>query len=355
MNPFKFGTIVEDDFFTDRKSESEVLKQKLDSENHIVIIGPRRFGKSSLVQKVVTEIGRPYIRIDLQYVLSVTEFAAQILKSVFKLYPYEKIKHQLSHFRIVPTISTNAVTGALDVSFLSGGGSIIMLEDAIATLEKVSTEKNRLIVIFDEFQEVTKIQKGFDKQLRALIQQQKGLNYILLGSQESMMEDIFEKKKSPFYHFGQIMRLQKIPYADFAEYIKKRLPKCNDNEQDCITNKILDITQCHPYYTQQLSSQVWELMNYQKITDNVVELAIEQLTNMHDLDFERLWISMNHTNREILRQIALSQNPLQNREKPTSTSFSAIKRLMRDGYIIYVDKYEIEDPFFAKWIINKEL
>lgn len=59
MNPFKFGTIVENEFFTDRKEECQMLKQKLDSENHIVLISPRRFGKSSLVQKVLSEQNRP--------------------------------------------------------------------------------------------------------------------------------------------------------------------------------------------------------------------------------------------------------------------------------------------------------
>ncbi len=355
MNPFKFGTIVENEFFTDRKEESEILKQKLDSENHVILISPRRLGKSSLVQKVVSELDRSYIKIDLQYVMSVSDFAAQLLKSIFKLYPYEKIKYTMGHFRVVPTISTNAVTGAMDVSFQSGNNPTIMLEDAMEMLEKVATSKSRLIVILDEFQEVTKIQEGFDRQLRSIMQQQKGINYIMLGSQESLMEDIFEKKKSPFYHFGQMMRLSRIPRTDFSEYIMTRLPKIADNKAVSITNNILDFTKCHPYYTQQLAAHVWELVNYQEVTDNVVSLAIEQLIKMHDLDFERLWISMNRTDREILLQIATGANPLQNRQKPTSTSFSAIKRLMRDGYITNIDKYEIEDPFFMQWIINKDL
>lgn len=355
MNPFKFGTIVENEFFTDRKEESEILKQKLDSENHVILISPRRLGKSSLVQKVVSELNRPYIKIDLQYVMSVSDFAAQLLKSIFKLYPYEKIKYTMGHFRVVPTISTNAVTGAMDVSFQSGNSSAIMLEDAMEMLEKVATSKSRLIVILDEFQEVTKIQESFDRQLRSIMQQQKGINYIMLGSQESLMEDIFEKKKSPFYHFGQMMRLGRIPRTDFSEYIMARLPKFADSKAVSITNDILEFTKCHPYYTQQLAAQVWELINYQEITDDVVSLAIKQLIKMHDLDFERLWISMNRTDREILLQIATGANPLQNRQKPTSTSFSAIKRLMRDGYIINIDKYEIEDPFFMQWIVNKDL
>ena len=230
-----------------------------------------------------------------------------------------------------------------------------MLEDAMEMLEKVATSKSRLIVILDEFQEVTKIQEGFDRQLRSIMQQQKGINYIMLGSQESLMEDIFEKKKSPFYHFGQMMRLGRIPRTDFSEYIMARLPKFADSKAVSITNDILEFTKCHPYYTQQLAAQVWELINYQEITDDVVSLAIKQLIKMHDLDFERLWISMNRTDREILLQIATGANTLKNRQKPTSTSFSAIKRLMRDGYITNIDKYEIEDPFFMQWIINKDL
>ena len=83
MNPFKFGTIVEGDFFTDRVE----------------------------VQKVLSQVDRPQIRIDLQYVMSVDDLAAQLLKAIFKIYPMEKVRHAMTHFRIAPTLSMNAVTG----------------------------------------------------------------------------------------------------------------------------------------------------------------------------------------------------------------------------------------------------
>lgn len=44
-NPFKLGTIVEDELFTDRISELRYIEQKLDSENYIILISPCRFGK----------------------------------------------------------------------------------------------------------------------------------------------------------------------------------------------------------------------------------------------------------------------------------------------------------------------
>lgn len=346
MNPFKFGTIVEGNFFTDRVEETAVLLQKLDSENHIVLISPRRFGKSSLVQKVLSQVDRPQIRIDLQYVMSVDDLAAQLLKAIFKIYPMEKVRHAMTHFRIAPTLSMNAVTGAMEVSFQPTANASVLLEDAMAVLEKVTTAENRIIVVLDEFQEVVKIQKGLDRQLRSLMQRQHNLNYILLGSPESMMEAIFEKKTSPFYHFGQMIRMGKIPYEDFHKYITDRI------DAEGVADEILQFTACHPYYTQQLASQVWEMTRWQVTHDGIVEKAVVALVEMHDLDYERLWQNMNRTDRYTLKLLALSQMPMQNRSKASSTSYSSLLRLMKAGYVVRAPQYEIEDPFFRRWILK---
>ena len=351
MNPFKFGTIVEGDFFTDRVEETALLRQKLDSANHIVLISPRRFGKSSLVYKVLSEIDRPQIQIDLQYTLSVEDFAAQLVKSVFKIFPIEKVRHAMTHFRIAPILSTNAVTGAMEVSFQPLGNGAVLLEDAMAMVEKVTQPSRRLIVVLDEFQEVVKIRKGFDRQLRSLMQKQENLNYILMGSQESMMEAIFEKKTSPFYHFGQLIRLPKIPYEDFYTYIGDRLPKGNP----ALADEILQFTSCHPYYTQQLASQVWDMVVYQGCKENVVSRAIEALVTMHDLDYERLWQSLNRTDRFTLRQMAEMKQPMRNRSQATSTSYSSLQRLIKEGFVVRTPQYEIEDPFFHRWMLQNIL
>ena len=170
-----------------------------------------------------------------------------------------------------------------------------------------------------------------------------------------MMTEIFERKKSPFYHFGLLMRLNKIPYQDFFDYVNERLSNVLPGQSDPISNEILSLTNCHPYYTQQLASQVWELAKYENISDDVVNVAIERLVDIHDLDFERLWLKFNRMDKQILRILCKNDNPLQNRQLPTSSSFSAIKRLMKMGYVIRDKKYEIEDPFFKQWIVNNQL
>lgn len=353
MNPFKFGVLVDNEFFTDRINELKEIQQTLNSANHLILISPRRFGKSSLVAKAVKASDRPYISLNMQNMLSVEDFASKILREVFRLYPMERIKHLITHFRIIPTISTNPVTNVIDVSFQPVANSMILLEDAMALMEKVSTVDKKLIVVLDEFQEILNIRKGLDKQLRSIMQEQQHLNYVLLGSQESMMTEIFERKKSPFYHFGKLMYLDKIPYEDFREYIANRLPQKGQDKQDGIIERILAFTNLHPYYTQQLSSQVWEMMTYNHLVEGVVEEAISEIIRTHDLDFERLWLSFNRTDRSILLHLSKGINPLQNRRVAASTSFSSIKRLVKAGFVIRTKKdYEVEDPFFKEWMIR---
>lgn len=355
MNPFKFGTIVQNEFFTDRIEELERVKQLLDSENHLVIISPRRYGKSSLVSKALHQIGRPAITIDFMKVLSVEDLAAQILKGVFRIYKMEKIKHLMSHFRISPSVSYNPMTDGWDVSFtpLMEKASVA-LEDAIELLSKVSTTEQKLIVVFDEFQEIAEIDAVLPKHLRAIIQRQEGVNYIFMGSQESMMDEIFEKKKSPFYHFGQRMNLKKIPYEDFYIYIVSRMPDVAGIDNADIADQILRFTGAHPYYSQQLASAVYNIMVYSQPTADIVKSAITQQVEEHDLDYERLWATMKRTDRRILMSLANGQNPLNDRSVPTSTLFSAIKRLVKQGYVVRTSAYELEDPFFGEWIKKNE-
>lgn len=352
MNPFKFGVVVDDEFFTDRISELKEVQMSLNSENYLILISPRRFGKSSLVAKAVKASGRPCISLNMQNMLSVDDFASKLLRELFRLYPLERIKHLMTHFRIIPTISTNPITNGIDVSFQPVTNSMVLLEDAMALIEKVSTEENRMIVVLDEFQEIINIRKGLDKQLRSIMQEQKHLNYVLLGSQESMMTEIFERKKSPFYHFGKMMHLDKIPYDDFKVYITERLPIKEKKQLNHIAEEILSFTNLHPYYTQQLSAQVWEMMTYDKLINGVVSEAVSKIVRTHDLDFERLWLNFNRTDRSIILDLSKGVNPLQNRQVATSTSYSGIKRLMKAGFVIRVNDYEIEDPFFKEWILR---
>ena len=134
-NPFKFGTIVEDEYFTDRIEEVKYIIQFIQSPNHLVLISPRRFGKSSVVAKAISQSGRKSITVNLQQITSVSDLSAKMLREFFKVHPLERVRHLITHFRIIPTISTNALTGTMDVSFQPGVDASILLEDVMTLIE----------------------------------------------------------------------------------------------------------------------------------------------------------------------------------------------------------------------------
>ena len=349
VNPFKFGTVVENSFFTDRQNELQYIKSVLNSENHLILISPRRFGKTSLVVKALRESNRKHIMLNLQSVVSPEDFAARLLKEIFKIYKFEKVKHFIKNFRIVPTISLNPMTDGVDVSIMPMVDNRVLIEDVFALLQAIASEEDRLIVVLDEFQEIKSIDKNLDRLLRSIMQLHKNINYLFLGSQESMMREIFEKKKSPFFHFGQLLHLDKIPYDDFKLYLLERLSFVDNADEIC--NEILAFTKCHPYYTQQLASQVWEIGRKGEM-DNIVNEAIARLLEFHDLNFERIWLNFNNTDKRILMWLANNNKPYALMGIAQSTISSSLKRMLKDGYVIKTAEYEVEDPFFRNWILS---
>ena len=172
-NPFKFGTIVEDNYFTDRVDEVAFIRQFVNSPNHLVLISPRRFGKSSVVEKALKLSGRKHITVNLQQVTSVNDLSAKLLRAFFKIYPLERVRHLITHFRIIPTLSLNPVTGLMDVGFQPSADGTVLLEDVMNLIEEAHSENNRMIVVLDEFQEILDIAPQLDKKLRSIMQVQK--------------------------------------------------------------------------------------------------------------------------------------------------------------------------------------
>jgi len=358
-NPFKFGSVVDDPFFTNRINELAKLQAIISSNNHLIMISPRRFGKTSLIRKAVKNNKHNLLFLDLQLINSVEDFAAQYLRRIYRIFPSERIKEFIRNFRIIPTLTLNPVSNEMEVSFQSRQADLPLLEDALNLLEQLSDPDQRTIVVFDEFQDLIRLGDGIDRKLRSIMQLHKNINYILLGSQESMMREIFEKKKSPFYHFGYLFPLQKINKKHFTSFISNGMNNVCD-KPGLIAEEIFNFTDGHPYYTQQLAYTTWNILKQDYETLRPVEQAIIETVQIHDFDYERLWATINNTDKKTLTYLAQRNNnwnvSLLSKNAnigPTSTIFSSLKRLMLNGNVIKTEKgYEIDDPFFKQWITD---
>jgi uncharacterized protein len=357
-NPFKFGTVVDGTFFTDREEELERISSYINGENHLILISPRRFGKTSLIRKIVNESDRKYIFLDLQIVLSAEDFASQLLKRVYRIYPVQKLKGFIKSFRLIPVVNINPVTGEAEISFKPGSKELSPLEDVLNLIEKLGTDKKKIIIVLDEFQDIYRIDKGLDRFLRSVMQNHSHINYIFMGSSESMIREIFEKKNSPFYRFGTLMTLGKINPDKFIVFLQENFAQITEKNRE-LSHAILRITDSHPYYTQQLAFTVWEILIRTRFTPDTVAAAVNEIVQSHDNDYERLWNNLNRTDMMVLTGMTISDfSPLSedfSRQFGTgasSTVFSTLNRLTQKGILLKESSsYKIDDPFFKRWII----
>jgi hypothetical protein len=357
-NPFKFGTIVDGPYFTDREEEIVRIASHLNSENHLTLISPRRFGKTSLIRKVINESQRKNIFLDMQLILSSEDFASQLLRRIYRIYPVQKLKSYLKSFRLIPVVNINPATGETEISFNPGAKDFIPLEDVLNLIEKLGSAKNKMIVVMDEFQEIFRISSGLDRFLRSVMQNHNNINYIFMGSSESMIREIFEKKSSPFYRFGSLMTLSKIGHDNFLQFLIEKFAVISDKSKE-LSGSILDITDSHPYYTQQLAFTVWEQLIRSGYSSDIVKTSADEIVRSHDNDYERLWNTLNRTDMIVLTGMSLNDiSPLSDEFSnlygagASSTVFSTLQRLARKGMLVKEGSvYRIDDPFFKRWIV----
>ena len=86
MNPFKYGCIVNGDFFCQRPVLERELRRLIESGQNVVIQGERRMGKTSLVCEAVRKThGVKLLYVDLMGVKSVADFCRKVTVAVTAL------------------------------------------------------------------------------------------------------------------------------------------------------------------------------------------------------------------------------------------------------------------------------
>lgn len=208
QNPFGFITSKVSTDFSFYIEEFERICQALNSPNHLILSSPRKSNKTLLVRKAVEALKRPYAFIDLRGTVDTANLAKLIIRESVRQFPLEEAERLLRLLFITPTFSVNPISHVMDIDFPPGVEGHVLLKEALSLIENVGTDEKRMIVVFDEFQEILQLGKGIVKMMRAIMQEQSHVNYVFLGSSQSLMYDIFGKPTSPFFHFGQMMHLK---------------------------------------------------------------------------------------------------------------------------------------------------
>lgn len=361
MNPFKFGNIVEGEYFTNREKEIKEISSDIESGQNLIIISPRRYGKSSLINAVIKSMNIEYIKIDMELIADESDFTAYYIKKALSLSKYEKIKQYLSNMKIKPVVNMNLENKEISVSLnASPKHASSMLIECLEIPEMIAKKKDRrLLVVFDEFQEVRRISPMLERKMRGVFQEHQNVSYVFIGSQESTIREIFQNRKNPFYKFGRQKILRKIPKEELRKYVIQQFKSINVDAAN-VVNEILQYTECHPYYTQQLCHEIATIKLSGSLNSSVIKLAIEQIVNEHNDDYTKLWKNLYANEKKIITGISKGEkNPTsqdflkKHKISSKSTAGSAVNKLEKQGILVRKDGdlLDIEDLFFREWVV----
>ena len=370
--PFIFGVATSGDNFTDREKETEHLLLNFRHGVNTVLISPRRWGKTSLVQKVCRLAQSDKLKVVYLDIFSCRSdrdfydaFAAAVLKQTSSKLDERKENAKLFLSRISPKISmgTDPMTDfsiSLEMNPKSND-----IDEILQLPEKIAQKKGYNIVIcIDEFQQIAEFKdsKIFQKRLRTVWQLQKSVSYCLFGSKKHLMNELFEKKSLPFYKFGDAIYLPKIGTSDWVDYICSRFEATGKQISKDLAERICQIVDNHSSYVQQLAWLVW-IHTDRKATEQDFEAAYQDIIDQNTPLFEKQTESLTTYQMNFLRAIIdgvhsefTTQAIIQKYQLGSSANVSIVKRALVKKELIEIEKRRvfILDPVMKVWL-KKEL
>ena len=265
--PFVYGMSVEGNNFTDRVKETARIKKDFEHGINVILISPRRMGKTSLIKKVRSEITNPKIKVVLMDIYDCrseydfyNRFAASILKQTAS--KSEQMLDYMKKFlvRLTPKISFHPETNS-DFSLSLGITPKDYSPEEILNLpEKIAQDKGfQIVICIDEFQQIGEFPDSLSvqKRLRGAWQHHQNVSYCLFGSKKHLMSQLFQSRSMPFYQFGEMNELKCIDTQDWIPFIIKRFAENKQTISPELARKICELVDNYSSYVQQLA---WDVM-----------------------------------------------------------------------------------------------
>jgi hypothetical protein len=359
VRPFVYGELAEKDNFIDRIEDRKQLKTFLSNGISVMLISPRRWGKSSLVRQAMGELLSEEKRIRVCYVdaFSVTSaseflnaFASAVIEGTSSTIEkrFEDIKRFINVITPSITIKDDALNSfSMDLKMRpleQSAQEILRLPETIAQAKDL-----HVIVCIDEFQQLATLPdwKSLEGKMRSEWQLQHNTTYCFYGSKRHMMMDIFGNANNPFYRFGQVLFLNKIEKSHWIPYIIEGFHKTGKSIAPEFASRICDTVKCHSWYVQQLSFFIWS-DTVDEVTEDIfhrqLQLLIDTNAPMFISDSERLTAAQIG----MLAAISNGESKLSSKAVVSRYNLGNMQTITRNKHRLQeLDIIETQDDHFA--------
>ena len=235
------------------------------------------------------------------------------------------------------------------------------LEDIVDLPEKLASERKRFVIIFDEFQEINKLNgENFEKLLRSKIQQQQYITYMFLGSRTHLLSDMFNNKARSFYNAAMLMQLDTLPENETISFLKTRFALSNITIDEATAIFLIKQAGNIPYYIQLLAAEVWQYLisSSKDLNTNIISECAEGIVDLKSDFYFELYDRQSSYQKKLLKSLLISGENVFSadytkrfRLSATSTTQKALLGLIETGIVEKLGGiYFISDPFFKRFL-----
>ncbi|MDR1348122.1 MAG: ATP-binding protein [Prevotellaceae bacterium] len=366
INPFLLTGYESSEYFCDRKTETEKLRNALRNGRNITLISPRRMGKTGLIHHVFNSFNGDKnvtcIYIDIYHTNSLSDFVKLLANTVTGSVDTKSqkiISKIFSFFKSIrPALVADNISGIPKLTF---DFAISQTEESLKEIfDYLSLSGKLCFIAIDEFQQITDYaEKGVEALLRSYVQQLNNVHFIFSGSRKHIMERLFASASRPFYQSSQMLQLSEINKNEYQKFAVKLFLKANKITDSNIFDWIYSKVNGHTWYVQMMLNRLFSLA-CKKYDISVAEMVLNEILMENEATYQTYCKLITEKQLSLLKAIA-AENMI---TQPTSNVFidkyrlgaaSSIKTALTsllDKELIFENNgnYRVYDCFFSIWL-----
>ena len=368
MRPFKFGRVVDGEYFCARPRLERELVDMIRNAQNAVVMGERRMGKTSLMKAAAAKArGWRILYVDLMNIRTIADFCNRVAYGASRLGKGDSFLRKTLKFlsRLRPTLGMDAQTGLPTVTVDAAMANDTMsLTDVLNMVESYSKEM-RLCVVLDEFQDILNLE-GADQVLailRGRIQFLTNSCFLFSGSVRGKMQEIFNDPDSAFYKSALTVEVGPIDDADFKNFIAAKFKAGKRRLAAGFLDAVLECANRTTGDVQELCDAIWCTGEEgETLDDAAIRRGMEDVFAKESRGYEDQCEKLTRFQFKAMVALAkwggrqfFSSESLRRAEMPSAaTAKRAIDRLVGDKVVyLYKGEYKFFNPFFRAWILSK--
>jgi AAA+ ATPase superfamily predicted ATPase len=369
-SPFEYNKYVSGAQFIGRSKEMAQLCNLIRERNNVLIYGPAKIGKKSLVYNSMELLRHDhkditFCDINLFNIRCIEAFMLRFTNEVVSHFAATEAEWNAIMHRYIPSAPYMMDSTSQQKQFTYTTKDLLsdaQIEEILMLPDKLAHEYGtHLIFYFRQFQDILL----FDDPHRIFLLLEKVwkkhtcTNFIITGDRFNAMEEIFKEKKY-FYHFAQHLELAPVDEKIFTEYIVKGFQKGGKVIHPEQAASIYNLVEGDPWYTQHLASICFNLTKG-FVNEGIIKQAAEQLINLHDFEFHSIVYSLSKYQVRMIKAALegvtkfTSADVLDKYKLNSSANVSRLKEALTKKEIINFNEKKparFLDPLFKLWFTN---